>query len=50
MESAALELPAFAKINLSLRILGRRSDGYHELVTVMQTISLADRLRFEPAN
>ena len=33
-----------AKINLGLRILERRPDGYHELRTVFQTISLADRL------
>ena len=33
-----------AKINLGLRIVGRRRDGYHELRTVLQTISLADRL------
>lgn len=33
---------AFAKINLSLDIVGRRSDGYHELRSVMQTISLYD--------
>lgn len=33
-----------AKINLGLRILERRSDGYHELRTVFQSISLADRL------
>jgi 4-diphosphocytidyl-2-C-methyl-D-erythritol kinase len=35
---------AFAKINLSLEILGRRNDGYHELASVMQTVSLADTL------
>ncbi len=35
---------AFAKINLGLRVLGRRPDGYHEIRTVYQSISLADRL------
>ncbi len=35
---------ALAKINLTLRVLGRRPDGFHELRTVYQTISLADRL------
>jgi 4-diphosphocytidyl-2-C-methyl-D-erythritol kinase len=36
--------PAFAKINLGLRILGSRPDGYHEIRTVYQSISLRDRL------
>src|SRR5690554_15495 len=40
---------ARAKINLSLDILGRRSDGYHELESVMQSVSLADELIFRPA-
>lgn len=42
---------AFAKINLGLKVLHRRPDGYHELRTVYQTISLADRLaiQFAPA-
>jgi 4-diphosphocytidyl-2-C-methyl-D-erythritol kinase len=35
---------ALAKINLDLRVLGKRPDGYHELRTVFQTISLSDRL------
>ncbi len=42
-------LPAFAKINLFLRIQGRREDGYHELCTVFQTVSLHDSLTFSPA-
>ena len=42
---------AFAKINLDLRVLGKRPDGYHELRTVFQTISLADTIEvaFSPA-
>jgi 4-diphosphocytidyl-2-C-methyl-D-erythritol kinase len=37
-------VPALAKINLDLRVLGKRADGYHELRTIFQTISLADRI------
>jgi 4-diphosphocytidyl-2-C-methyl-D-erythritol kinase len=40
-------LRAFAKINLSLLVTGTRADGYHELRTVFQTISLADALEVE---
>ncbi|PWT99589.1 MAG: 4-(cytidine 5'-diphospho)-2-C-methyl-D-erythritol kinase [Terriglobia bacterium] len=36
---------ALAKINLDLRVLGKRPDGYHELRTVFQTISLSDTIR-----
>lgn len=38
---------AYAKINLYLEVLGKRSDGYHEIQTVMQEIDLADELDFE---
>lgn len=37
-----------AKLNLFLRVLGRRSDGYHEIETVFERIDLADALTFEP--
>ena len=40
---------AFAKLNLTLEVLGRRDDGYHEVKTVIQTIDLADRLEFSPS-
>jgi 4-diphosphocytidyl-2-C-methyl-D-erythritol kinase len=44
-----LVLSAAAKVNLTLEVLGRRADGYHEIATVMQTIDLADRLTLEEA-
>jgi 4-diphosphocytidyl-2-C-methyl-D-erythritol kinase len=40
-----VRIPAFAKINLRLDILGKRPDGYHELRTIFQTVSLHDELR-----
>ena len=39
-----VRIPAFAKINLCLDILGKRPDGYHELRTIFQTLSLHDKL------
>jgi len=45
-----LKLPAFAKINWSLRVLDRRADGYHELDTVFQTISLHDTITLTETN
>lgn len=45
--SLSIRLRAFAKINLGLKILGKRPDGYHEIRTVYQTIALHDSLRLE---
>ena len=41
-----ISLPAFAKINLDLRILGTRPDGYHDLRTIFQSLGISDRLTF----
>ncbi len=49
MDTAALILPSFAKINLHLQVIGRRADGYHDLCTVFQSISLHDELTIAPA-
>ncbi len=35
---------ACAKLNISLDVLGRRSDGYHDMIMIMQTVSLADEV------
>ena len=40
---------AYAKINLGLKVLGRRPDGYHEILSVAQCVDLADVLYFEAA-
>ncbi|MGH9559789.1 MAG: 4-(cytidine 5'-diphospho)-2-C-methyl-D-erythritol kinase [Bryobacteraceae bacterium] len=47
----SVKLKALAKVNLDLRVLNRRGDGFHELRTVFQTISLADtiEIQFEKA-
>ena len=49
MESLLVE-KAYAKINLGLKVLGRRSDGYHEILSMVQCVDLADVLYFEPAS
>jgi 4-diphosphocytidyl-2-C-methyl-D-erythritol kinase len=41
-----LAIQSFAKVNLSLRILGKRPDNYHEIHTVLQAVSLRDTLNF----
>jgi 4-diphosphocytidyl-2-C-methyl-D-erythritol kinase len=43
----SVRVPAYAKVNLRLDVLGRRADGYHELRTIFQTISLHDILVLE---
>lgn len=42
-------LKAPAKINLTLEVIGKRPDGYHEVASIIQAISLSDILEFEPA-
>ena len=43
--SASVTIKSYAKINWTLDVLHRRADGYHELRTIFQTVSLHDRLR-----
>ncbi|MBI3744550.1 MAG: 4-(cytidine 5'-diphospho)-2-C-methyl-D-erythritol kinase [Chloroflexi bacterium] len=42
-----MNVKAYAKVNLTLEVLGKRDDGYHEIVSVMQTVDLADEISFE---
>ena len=44
-----ITLKAYAKVNLTLEVLGPRDDGYHDIVSILQTIDLADTLTLEPA-
>src|SRR5574339_1288279 len=46
----ALSEQARAKINLSLRVTGRRADGYHELESLVAFADIADALTLEPAD
>ncbi|MGI8826845.1 MAG: 4-(cytidine 5'-diphospho)-2-C-methyl-D-erythritol kinase [Chloroflexota bacterium] len=39
-----------AKVNLSLEVLGKRADGFHEIVSIMQTISIVDTLDIRPSD
>ena len=44
----SVSVPAFAKINLDLRILGTRPDGYHDLRTIFQSLALFDKVTVTP--
>ena len=50
VHATRITLPSFAKVNLHLEVAGRRPDGFHQICTVFQTISLADELSFRPAD
>ena len=43
-------LEAHAKLNLTLEVLGKRDDGYHETASIMQTLELADTVTLEPSD
>ncbi len=49
MHAVNVEVRAYAKLNLALRVRGRRADGYHEIDSIVQTIDLADDLRLRVA-
>ena len=44
-----IEIPAYAKVNFTLEVLGKRGDGYHDIVSIMQTVSLHDTVTVAPA-
>ena len=44
-----MDVRAYAKINLGLRVTGKRADGFHDIETIFQTISLHDTLMFTPS-
>ena len=50
IQTNSFTLPAFAKINWFLKILGKREDNFHEICTAFQTISLFDNLTFSENN
>ena len=50
MPDDTFTLKSFAKINWHLRVIGKHSDGYHELCTVFQTVSLCDEITFSLAD
>ena len=49
MPDVTLTERAYAKLNLGLKVLGRRPDGYHDILSLAQCVDLADTLHFAPA-
>ncbi|MXY22874.1 MAG: 4-(cytidine 5'-diphospho)-2-C-methyl-D-erythritol kinase [Dehalococcoidia bacterium] len=45
-----ITIDAHAKLNLTLEVLGKRDDGYHDVASIMQTLDLADTLTIQPAD
>ena len=45
----AITLRVYGKLNLTLEVLGRRPDGYHDVATVLQSVSVSDTLAFRTA-
>lgn len=45
-----LSMKSYAKVNIGLRIVGKRSDGYHDIETILQTISLSDDIQIGEKN
>ena len=45
-----LKINSYAKLNLSLEVIGKFDDGYHEIKSIMQTIDIYDSLEFYPSN
>lgn len=43
-------MPSFAKVNLHLQVIGKRADGFHDLCTVFQTVSLHDSISFQQSD
>ena len=50
LSGKGIQVKAHAKINLTLEVLSKREDGYHNIISVMQSISLHDLLHLVPSN
>lgn len=50
LRETTIKTQASAKINLSLEVIGRRGDGYHDVATVLHEIDIADRMAFRMAD